>query len=126
MIVLGLFLATVSIPADIKSKTIYTIVTKPVRAGELVLGRIFGFIAVVTVLLVAMGVISYLFVVRGMQHEHRRIAGQRGGHGTAGRRGGIAGLGRVDDAELPPPAHLDGQCGRRGSHGQGHGARAHW
>ena len=67
---LGLFLSTASIPADIKSKTIYTIVTKPVRSGELVLGRIFGFVAVVTVLLVVMGVISYLFVVRGMQHEH--------------------------------------------------------
>ena len=70
VIVLGLFLATASIPADIKSKTIYTIVTKPVRSGELVLGRIFGFVAVVTVLLVVMGVISYFFVVRGMQHEH--------------------------------------------------------
>ncbi|MHB8862475.1 MAG: ABC transporter permease [Pirellulaceae bacterium] len=70
VIVLGLFLATVSIPADIKSKTIYTIVTKPVRAGELVLGRIFGFVAVVTVLLVLMGFISYLFVVRGLHHEH--------------------------------------------------------
>ena len=70
VIVLGLFLSTVSIPADIKSKTIYTIVTKPVRSGELVLGRIFGFVAVVTLLLALMGVISYLFVVRGMQHEH--------------------------------------------------------
>ncbi len=70
VIVLGLFLSTVSIPADIKSKTIYTIVTKPVRSGELVLGRILGFIAVVTLLLALMGVISYLFVVRGMQHEH--------------------------------------------------------
>jgi len=67
---LGLFLATVSIPADIKSRTIYTIVTKPVRAGELVLGRTIGFIAVISVLLVLMGVISYFFVVRGMQHEH--------------------------------------------------------
>jgi ABC-type transport system involved in multi-copper enzyme maturation permease subunit len=70
VIVLGLFLSTASIPADIKSKTIFTIVTKPVRAGELVLGRIFGFVTVVTVLLVVMGVISYLFVVRGMAHEH--------------------------------------------------------
>ena len=29
---------------DIKSKTIYTIVTKPVRAGEIVLGRMLGFV----------------------------------------------------------------------------------
>ncbi|NLX53569.1 MAG: ABC transporter permease [Planctomycetaceae bacterium] len=69
-IVLALFLSTASIPADIKSRTIYTIVTKPVRAGELVLGRIFGFVAVITVLLAVMGVISYFFVVRGMEHEH--------------------------------------------------------
>jgi hypothetical protein len=73
VIVLGLFLATASIPADIKSKTIYTIVTKPVRSGELVLGRIFGFVAVVTALLVMMGVISYFFVVRGMNHEHEAL-----------------------------------------------------
>jgi hypothetical protein len=70
VIVLGLFLASASIPADIKSKTIYTIVTKPVRAGELVVGRILGFVAVITVLLALMGAISYLFVVRGLDHEH--------------------------------------------------------
>ncbi len=67
---LALFLATASIPADIKSKTIYTIVTKPVRATELVLGRILGFVSVVTVLLAVMGVISYVSVLRGMQHQH--------------------------------------------------------
>ena len=32
-----------SLPADIKTKTIYTVVTKPVRPGEIVLGRIVGF-----------------------------------------------------------------------------------
>ena len=76
VILLGLFLGTVSIPADIKSKTIYTVMTKPVRAGELVLGRIFGFIIVVTLLLVPMGVVSYISVVRGVQHEHQVNAGR--------------------------------------------------
>ncbi len=71
VILLGLFLGTVSIPADIKSKVIYTVMTKPVRAGELVLGRILGFIAVVTVLLIPMGIISYISVVRGAEHEHQ-------------------------------------------------------
>lgn len=70
VIALALFLATVSLPTDIKSKVIYTIVTKPVRSGEMVLGRTLGFVAVVTVLLAAMGVISYVFVDRGMYHEH--------------------------------------------------------
>jgi hypothetical protein len=69
-IVLALFLAAASLPTDIKSKVIYTIVTKPVRSGELVLGRILGFITVISVLLAAMCAISYLFVERGMYHEH--------------------------------------------------------
>ncbi len=70
VIVLSLFLATTSLPADIKSKTIYTIVTKPVRAGEIVLGRVLGFVAVISVLLAAMCFLSYMFVDRGMRHEH--------------------------------------------------------
>ena len=40
VIVLGLFVSCFSIPADIKSRTIYTIVTKPVRPLELFLGRV--------------------------------------------------------------------------------------
>ena len=43
ILVLALFISTFSLPADIKSKTIYTIVTKPVRATEIVLGRMLGF-----------------------------------------------------------------------------------
>ncbi len=78
VIVLSLFLATVSLPTDIKSKTIYTIVTKPVRSGEIVLGRILGFVAVITVLLAGMGFISYMFVERGMDHEHAVITESAG------------------------------------------------
>ena len=70
VLLLGLFLSCFSLPADIKNKTIQTIVTKPVRSSEIVLGRIIGFSAVGTVLLVAMGLLSYLFVVRGVQHVH--------------------------------------------------------
>ncbi|MBL8827097.1 MAG: hypothetical protein JNM18_08930, partial [Planctomycetaceae bacterium] len=39
-LVMGLFVSVFSLPADLKSKTIYTIVTKPVRPTEIVLGRI--------------------------------------------------------------------------------------
>lgn len=70
VLLLGLFLSCFSLPADIKSKTIQTIVTKPVRSTEIVLGRILGFTAVGTVLLVIMGLLSYLFVVRGVRHTH--------------------------------------------------------
>ena len=73
LLALALFISTFSIPADIKNRTIYTIVTKPVRPTELVLGRMLGFIGVGTLMLVPMGLASYLFVVRGLQHDHLEV-----------------------------------------------------
>lgn len=73
VIVLGLFVSCFSIPADIKSRTIYTIVTKPVRPLELFLGRVLGFTAIGTLVLVAMGLLSYVFVVRGLRHTHETV-----------------------------------------------------
>lgn len=70
VLLLGLFLSCFSLPADIKNKTVQTIVTKPVRSTEIVLGRIVGFTAVGTMLLLIMGVLSYFFVVRGVRHTH--------------------------------------------------------
>lgn len=70
ILMLALFISTFSLPADIKSRTIYTIVTKPVRASEIVLGRMLGFIAVGTVMLIPMGIASYFFVTRGLRHDH--------------------------------------------------------
>jgi hypothetical protein len=71
VLILALFLSTFSLPADIKNRTIYTIVTKPVRGTEIVLGRILGFMTVGTAILVAMCLISYFFVVRGLSHGHQ-------------------------------------------------------
>jgi hypothetical protein len=70
VLMLALLLSTLSLPADIKNRTIYTIVTKPVRSAEIVLGRILGFTVVGTVLLLLMGVISYGFVARNLNHRH--------------------------------------------------------
>jgi ABC-type transport system involved in multi-copper enzyme maturation permease subunit len=70
VMLMALFLSAFSIPNDIKHKTIYTVVTKPIRAGEIVLGRVIGFSAVGTAMLVIMGLVSYIFVVRGMSHTH--------------------------------------------------------
>ena len=70
LLMLALVLSTFSLPADIRDRTIYTVVTKPVRAGEIVLGRVLGFTAVGTVFLVAMCLISYVFVTRGLNHTH--------------------------------------------------------
>ncbi|HIA19239.1 MAG TPA: ABC transporter permease, partial [Planctomycetaceae bacterium] len=67
---LAMFLSAFSLPADVKNRTIYTVVTKPVRAHEIILGRIAGFVVVGTVLLLFMGIASYFFVVRGVNHDH--------------------------------------------------------
>jgi ABC-type transport system involved in multi-copper enzyme maturation permease subunit len=67
---IALLLSAFSLPSDFKNKTIYTIVTKPVRAGEIVLGRIIGFTIVGTILLSIMGVCSYVFVIRSLDHTH--------------------------------------------------------
>ena len=42
IVLLALFISAFSLPNDIKNRTIHTVVTKPVRSGEIVLGRILG------------------------------------------------------------------------------------
>jgi hypothetical protein len=73
VLALALFISAFSLPAEIKSKTIYSIVTKPVRATEIVLGRMVGFIGVGTLILIPMGLSSYLFVTRGLRHTHLEV-----------------------------------------------------
>jgi hypothetical protein len=74
LLLMTVFLSTFSIPNDIKNRTIYTVVTKPVRSGEMVLGRIIGFMGIGSLLLVAMGVVGYLFIYRGLMHTHEVAA----------------------------------------------------
>ena len=47
IIFLAIFLSAFSLPNEIKNRIIYTVVTKPVRASEIVVGRMLGFTAVV-------------------------------------------------------------------------------
>ena len=70
VLLLALFLSAFSLPTDFKSKTIYTVVTKPVRSSELILGRIIGIGLVGTFILLLMGAASYVFVSNGLQHTH--------------------------------------------------------
>ena len=65
-----LVLSVFSLPADIKAKAIQTVTTKPVRTGEIVLGRMLGFAVVGTVLLALMGGVGWAFVVRSVRHAH--------------------------------------------------------
>lgn len=77
VLMMGLLISAFSLPEDIKNKTIYTIVTKPVRSTEIVIGRILGFGFLGTVLLAAMGIISYFFVWRSLEHTHLIDADQQ-------------------------------------------------
>jgi len=69
-----LILSVFSLPADIKAKAIQTVTTKPVRTGEIVLGRILGFSIVGAGLLAIMGAIGWAFVVRSVNHGHATTA----------------------------------------------------
>lgn len=81
----SLLVAVFSLPNDIKHRTIYTVVTKPVRAHEILLGRIIGFSLVAAGLLAIMAGCGYVFIGRMLDHRHEIDA-------TA-----------FEDLELPPP-----------------------
>lgn len=70
VLLIALLVSAFSLPNDFKSKTIYTVVTKPVRASDIVLGRILGFTIVGTVLLAIMAMCSAGFVWRMLEHKH--------------------------------------------------------
>ncbi len=71
MLVLAVFISTFSLPADMQTRTIYTVVTKPVRSSEIMIGRMIGFNLVATVILAAMAAVGYVFVVRSLSHVHQ-------------------------------------------------------
>jgi len=75
VLIMALFLSAFSLPQDIQNRTIYTVVTKPARSGEIVLGKILGFVGVGTVMVGAMCVTGYVFVVRGLDHDHEIAPG---------------------------------------------------
>ncbi len=57
-------LTPLSLPTDIQQQTIYTVVSKPVRRIELIWGRMIGYMAIVTVLVVLFGGISLAYLWR--------------------------------------------------------------
>jgi hypothetical protein len=62
-------LGSFSIPNDVKNNSIHTIVTKPVEKFEIVLGRFFGYGALLTVGLFVVASLSLLYVLRGVNEE---------------------------------------------------------
>lgn len=59
-----LILACWGLPADIKDRSIHTVVTKPVKRSEIVLGRMLGYSVLVTILVALVGGIGYVWLVR--------------------------------------------------------------
>lgn len=64
-----LILAPISIPNDIRQQTIYTVVSKPVRRLEMIWGRLLGYSALVTAVLVVFGIISLIYIDRVVKRE---------------------------------------------------------
>ena len=57
-------LAPISLPNDVRQQTIFTTITKPVRRLELIWGRMIGYMALVTLLLLIFGGISLIYFER--------------------------------------------------------------
>lgn len=61
---LAVLLSCWGLPADIKARSLHTVVTKPVRRTEVVIGRMAGYAAVTGSVVLVMGVIGYVWIVR--------------------------------------------------------------
>src|SRR5712691_2137100 len=59
-----LLLSCWGIPEDIRLRSIHTVVTKPVRRNEIVIGRILGFSMVAALIVALMGAVGYVWIDR--------------------------------------------------------------
>ena len=59
-----LLLSCWGLPEDIRLRSIHTIVTKPVRRNEIVMGRILGFSVVASLIVSLMGFVGYVWIRR--------------------------------------------------------------
>ena len=69
-------LAPLSLPQDIQMQTIYTVVSKPVRRLELILGRVIGYMVIVSFLTLIFGVISLVYLDRNIGRTIDAITAQ--------------------------------------------------
>jgi hypothetical protein len=60
----ALLLSCWGLPEDIKQRTLHTVVTKPVRRSEIILGRMMGYSCIGTLVLTVMGVVGFFWIVR--------------------------------------------------------------
>jgi hypothetical protein len=71
LVPMSLLVACWGLPGDIKERSVHTVVTKPVRRSEIVIGRMFGYGAVLTVLLIAVAAVNYFWLIRQIPERLR-------------------------------------------------------
>ena len=71
MLPIVFFLSCWALPEDIRIRSLHTVVTKPARRIEIVVGRMLGMSAVMLIVLVSMGAIGYVWIVRQLPKEAR-------------------------------------------------------
>jgi hypothetical protein len=64
-----LMLACWGIPEDIKARSMHTVVTKPVRRVEIVLGRMLGFGMITTLVVAVMAIAGFIWIDRQVSDE---------------------------------------------------------
>ncbi|MFN6105379.1 MAG: ABC transporter permease [Planctomycetaceae bacterium] len=70
--VVGL-LACWGLPEDIRLRSLHTVVTKPVRRQEIVLGRIVGFLGIGLLVLLIVGSVGYVWIVRQVPENFGQV-----------------------------------------------------
>ncbi len=68
----ALLLASFGIPNDIKNLNIYTVVSKPIERFEVVLGRFVGYVALMTLVLIALTGVSLVLIMNSSISEKAR------------------------------------------------------
>ncbi|NIA21211.1 MAG: ABC transporter permease subunit [Anaerolineaceae bacterium] len=106
---LALFLATYSVPHELTTRTVYSLVTKPVSRLEIIAGKMLGLMVVLAMVTFGLGLLSYGYILhRAQGHGRSPPPGASGGRSAAGpanhRRARTAGRRGLPEAE-PVAAH---------------------
>jgi uncharacterized protein with PQ loop repeat len=87
-----------AIPTDVKNQNIYTIVTKPVERFEIVLGRFLGYLGLMSLALLAMTALSWVFIYttklddKAKEETYRARMPVRGKLAFSSRKGDMEGV----------------------------------
>jgi hypothetical protein len=80
----ALLLSCWGLPAEIKDRSLHTIVTKPVRRSEIVIGRMAGYGLLTTLVLVAVAIVGYVWIKRVVpETSQRQLTSRRPIYSTA-------------------------------------------